>query len=115
MYYLLTGYHPFDGDNDEMSTNIEFNDLRFPEDSWNEISAKAIDLIRMILNKDPQNRPTAKEVGNHIWLNHIDTIPRDPYLSEQVNLGKAVHKIKRFIVKQRLKVNSSLFRKIPKC
>ena len=53
MYYLLTGYHPFDGDNDEMSTNIEFNDLRFPEDSWNEISAKAIDLIRMILNKDP--------------------------------------------------------------
>ena len=31
MYYLLTGYHPFDGDNDEISTTIRFDELRFPE------------------------------------------------------------------------------------
>lgn len=40
------------------------------------VSSKAINLLRLILNKDPDERPSAKDVANHLWLNHIDTIPK---------------------------------------
>jgi len=44
-------------------------------------------------------RPSAKDVASHLWLNHIDSIPRDSFIAEEINLSKAVHKIRRFIVK----------------
>lgn len=52
-----------------------------------------------MLNKDPEKRPSAKEIANHIWLNHIDSIPKDPTLIEEISLIKTVHRIRRFIVK----------------
>jgi serine/threonine protein kinase len=72
----------------------------------NTVSSKAINLLRLILNKDPTQRPSAKDVANHLWLNHIDSIPKDPLMAEEINLLKTVHKIRRYIVKERLKVNS---------
>lgn len=53
MYYLLTGNHPFDGDNDSLIQNIIENKLEFPEEMWNTISSKAIDLVGKMLKKDP--------------------------------------------------------------
>lgn len=71
---------------------------------WNTISSKAINLLQLMLCKDPEMRPSAKDVANHLWLNHIDPIPRDSFIAEEINLSKAVHKIRRFIVKERLRV-----------
>lgn len=45
---------------------------------WNTISSKAINLLKLVLNKNPAQRPSAKDVAQHLWLNHIDSIPRDP-------------------------------------
>lgn len=79
---------------------------------WNTISSKAINLLRSILHKDPERRPSAKDIASHLWLNHIDPIPRDLFELEEVNLSKVAHKIKRHIVKDRLKVDIHLFREI---
>jgi serine/threonine protein kinase len=48
---------------------------------WNFISSKAINLLKTILNKDPDLRPSAKDVACHIWLTHIDPIPRDSFIA----------------------------------
>lgn len=79
---------------------------------WNTISSKAINLLRSILHNDPERRPSAKDIASHLWLNHIDPIPRDLFELEEVNLSKVAHKIKRHIVKDRLKVDIHLFREI---
>jgi serine/threonine protein kinase len=82
MYYLLTGSHPFEGESETLVQNIREQEFEFPEDMFNFISSKAINLLKTILHKDPDLRPTAKEVACHIWLNHIDTIPRDSFIAE---------------------------------
>lgn len=46
---------------------------------FNTISIKAINLLRLLLSKDPDLRPSAKEVASHLWLHHIDSIPRDSF------------------------------------
>jgi|688.fasta_scaffold653103_1 hypothetical protein len=46
----------------------------------NSVSSKALNLLRQILNKDPLLRPSAKDIAGHIWLNHTDSIPKDPLL-----------------------------------
>ncbi len=76
---------------------------------WNTISSKAINLLKLILHKNPAERPSARDVAQHLWLNHIDTIPRDPLQQEEVNLSKAVHKIRRYIIKERLRVRDILY------
>ena len=82
MYELLSGCHPFEGDNDSLGHKIMEQELQFPQEMIKSVSSKAINLLRLILNKDPQQRPSAKDVANHLWLNHIDTIPKDPMLAE---------------------------------
>ncbi len=49
---------------------------------WNTISSKAINLLKSVLNKDPDQRPSAKDVAGHLWLTHIDSIPKDLYTAE---------------------------------
>ena len=60
-------------------------------------------MIRQLLNKDPDDRPNAKDIEGHIWLSYIEPIPRKLSELEEVNLYKTVHKIKRFIYKDKLK------------
>jgi serine/threonine protein kinase len=71
---------------------------------WNTISSKAINLLKLVLNKNPDLRPSAKDVACHLWLNHSDPIPRDSFFAEEINLTKVVHRIRRFIIKERLRV-----------
>ena len=65
-----------------MISKITEQELIFPEEMLNTVSSKAINLLRLVLNKDPSQRPSAKDVANHLWLNHIDSIPKDPMLAE---------------------------------
>ncbi len=40
MYYLLSGTHPFDGDNEDLGKEIINAELTFPDDVWRPISSK---------------------------------------------------------------------------
>ena len=44
----------------------------------NSVSSKALYLLRQILNKNPDDRPSAKDIAAHIWLNHTYSIPKHP-------------------------------------
>ncbi len=44
------------------------DDLDFDKPWWNGISEEAKDFCRMLLQRDPAKRPTAKEALKHPWL-----------------------------------------------
>ena len=50
MYYLLSGTHPFDGDNEDLGKEIINSELTFPDDVWRPISSKGIFLLILILS-----------------------------------------------------------------
>jgi polo-like kinase 1 len=63
MYYLLTGEPPFTGDKNnknEIETKINLCKYDYPQDIV--ISKIAKDLIRQILKKDPNERPTLNQI-----------------------------------------------------
>ena len=77
MYYLLTGELPFTGDKNnknEIETKINLCKYDFPQDII--ISKIAKDLIRQILKKDPNERPTLNQILKHDFFNMERSVPR---------------------------------------
>ena len=71
-YILLSGYPPFNGDDDEEIFNaVENGELLFPSPAWANKSELAKDFIRCLLTRDPKNRFTAKEALNHPWIDYM--------------------------------------------
>lgn len=69
MYVLLVGYLPFYHDNRNRTIElIRKGKVHFDMTDWGEISAEARDLIRKLLNVDPQKRYNAEQVLNHSWF-----------------------------------------------
>uniref|UniRef100_A0ACD6AHL8 Uncharacterized protein n=1 Tax=Avena sativa TaxID=4498 RepID=A0ACD6AHL8_AVESA len=84
LYILLCGVPPFWGDNDEkIAQAILRGVIDFNREPWPRVSANAKDLIRRMLDPDPNTRLTAPQVLEHPWLKNADTAPN-------VSLGEAV-------------------------
>lgn len=66
IYELLTGENPFaiqiDDPIEELITKME---IRFPEN----FPVLAKDVVRRLLQKEPSQRMTLKQLKHHIWLN----------------------------------------------
>ncbi|XP_072431784.1 serine/threonine-protein kinase 17A isoform X2 [Chiloscyllium punctatum] len=68
-YVMLTGISPFLGDNkQETFLNISQLNLSFTEDDFENISKQAIDFIKTLLVKEPEERALAEECLRHPWL-----------------------------------------------
>ena len=87
LYVLLCGYPPFNGSSvQKIHRCILEQDLGFPcksylDAEWRNVSRDAKDLIRLMLRKDPSERPSAQSVLNHPWLVSIhDRSPRNSAL-----------------------------------
>merc|ERR1712070_198177 len=72
LFIILAGYHPFDpeGTNSDrkMQQLILANEWDFDDPAWDEVSEKAKDLIRKMMEPDPQERISAAEVLRHPWV-----------------------------------------------
>jgi serine/threonine protein kinase len=69
LYILLCGFPPFYGDDDdEMYDKIEAGDYSFPSPDWDCISSEAINLIKNLLNLNPDKRYTASEALKDPWI-----------------------------------------------
>lgn len=67
---MMSSQFPFCGDNDdEYYKNVLEQPLEFPDSEWKAISDDAIDLIKGLLDKDPQTRVSPDEAMRHKWLN----------------------------------------------
>lgn len=77
MYNLMIGKSPFPlGDTRENYNNIRRARYRYPRDRVNRISPEAKDLIHLILNTDPELRPSIEEILEHrFFTDPSDGVP----------------------------------------
>ena len=77
MYNLMIGKSPFPlGDTRENYSNIRRARYRYPRDRVNRISPEAKDLIHLILNTDPELRPSIEEILEHrFFTDPSDGVP----------------------------------------
>ena len=69
LFILLCGYPPFGGkSNTIILQNVEKGKFEMKGPKWTNISEEAKDLIKKMLTKDINKRPSAKESLDHVWL-----------------------------------------------
>jgi serine/threonine protein kinase len=68
LYVMLSGTLPFSGTNHEFVQRVAAGWYSFGFDPWNNVSEAAKDLIRRMINVDPQKRFNVVQVLNHEWL-----------------------------------------------
>lgn len=73
LYYLITGYFPFDSQSSSYQGKIAYP---------SNISTELLDLLQILLNQDPQKRPEISEIISHPWINH-DSIMMNPLINRK--------------------------------
>ncbi|VDN31560.1 unnamed protein product, partial [Cylicostephanus goldi] len=53
---------------------------------WTEISDSAKDLVRKLLDVDASKRPTAKQILQHPWITHRNSIPANTIINNVYNV-----------------------------
>jgi calcium-dependent protein kinase len=70
LHTLLIGHPPFLGkDNKEILAKVEIGEYNTQGEKWEKISKEARELLKLMLEKDPEKRISAGEALNHPWLN----------------------------------------------
>ena len=103
LYLILSGYPPFYGQSrNEVMMRIMHKEPKFDAKIWTRISPEAINLIKKMLTKDPEKRPSSEEVMQHDWFknkiynDHSSHLATKTYLanirkfSASTKLGQAI-------------------------
>lgn len=70
LFMILSGYPPFDGDNEaEIIRAVRSAELEFDDTIWQQVSDEAKDLIRHMLERDPIKRYSCSDIFQHPWMN----------------------------------------------
>lgn len=66
LYAMLEGRPPFDGRNDEeIAEKIRLEEPDFSNIRWKNISSDAANMVKLMLSKNPRDRPNVEELKNH--------------------------------------------------
>ena len=104
-YLMLCGDPPFTGEsNTEIFKKIVKADLKFNSYKWKNISDDAKDFVKLCLNKNPGQRPSATEAISHRWFkivisktHNLKNIPQ--YILENIKNFDIEDKFKQMIIK----------------
>ncbi|CAN6372692.1 unnamed protein product [Urochloa humidicola] len=101
LYILLCGSPPFWGETEKATLDAILGDqLDLSSTPWPSISESATDLIRKMLNRDPQKRITAAQALEHPWLKGAaPDRPVDSALLSRMKQFKAMNKLKQLALK----------------
>lgn len=70
LYMMLCGKQPFYEENvAKLVEKITSEEIDFTDQVFDEISKNGLDLLKLLLIKDPEKRPSADDVLKHKWLN----------------------------------------------
>ncbi|KAK7400971.1 hypothetical protein VNO78_12280 [Psophocarpus tetragonolobus] len=97
LYILLCGVPPFWAESEHGIFNaILRGHVDFASDPWPSISPAAKDLVRKMLNSDPKQRLTAREVLNHPWIMEDGEAPDKPLDNAVLNKLKQFRAMNQF-------------------
>ena len=69
LYVLLVGYPPFTGKTtDELLSNVSKGEYKMDGSYWSSISKNAKNLVKSLLDLDPNKRLTAQQALDHPWI-----------------------------------------------
>jgi calcium-dependent protein kinase len=75
LYILLSGLSPFYGQTrKEVLANNKKGNITFPIENWSCINESAINLVKCMLESDPNKRYTAEQCLSHPWLSEITVV-----------------------------------------
>lgn len=104
-YQLLSGYLPFDDVRNPNAPALSIiwrsiltEEPSFRRSAWNNVSEEAKNFVKMLLQKDHERRPTAKEALQHPWLQKEFHVAKSRPLSATV-----VQRIQRYAQKDLFK------------
>ncbi|KAF0688083.1 Aste57867_20244 [Aphanomyces stellatus] len=95
-FILLCGYPPFHDENQKrLFTAIKLGQYKFESPYWDEVSVDAKDFISKMLIVKPDERHTADQLLQHVWLTgeHVSTVP----------LTKAIEELKKYNIRRKFK------------
>ncbi|KJH43003.1 kinase domain protein [Dictyocaulus viviparus] len=79
LYAMLSGQTPFamgpDDPADEILKRVGEGRVTMEGKPWMDISDSAKDLVRKLLDVDTSRRPTAKQILQHPWITHRNSLP----------------------------------------
>ena len=71
-YLMLCGDPPFTGSsNNEIFKKIVKSEVKFNPYKWKNISKSAKDFVKLCLNKNASERPSASKAVDHIWFSNV--------------------------------------------
>ncbi|ORX99509.1 Pkinase-domain-containing protein [Basidiobolus meristosporus CBS 931.73] len=83
LYICLCGFPPFADElgPPSMQAQIKEGIYNFPSPYWDNVSAEAIDLVKRLLQVNPQERLTVDEALEHPWMKIEDRVQEDASIS----------------------------------
>ncbi|PIO59260.1 kinase domain protein, partial [Teladorsagia circumcincta] len=90
LYTMLSGQTPFAmGPNDpadEILKRVGEGRVTMEGKAWEDISDNAKDLVRKLLDVDASRRPAAKQILQHPWITHRNSIPATTIVNNVYNV-----------------------------
>ena len=86
LYILLCGYPPFYGEKDEdIYQQVLKGEYDFPKAEWDQVSVDAKNLIKKMIEKDPQKRVSALQALQDTWFKkHKEKSRENKFLAKNV-------------------------------
>jgi calcium-dependent protein kinase len=97
LYVLLTGLTPFWGETEEAVLDMVLHaDIDYSSPPWGAVSRQAKDIVKRMLNRNPDKRPTPSELLQHRWLcAAASDTPLDPIVVERLRSMAVAIRVKR--------------------
>lgn len=97
LYVILSGYTPFYGANDaELLKSVSRGKFSFAGPEWKDISCEAKRLVKKMLTKNPNKRPSAFEILSDKWLEKATSSLETPNLVTSLENLKNFHAESKF-------------------
>ncbi|CAA7388024.1 unnamed protein product [Spirodela intermedia] len=99
LYILLCGFPPFWAENDQGVARAILRDpVDFEREPWPQVSESAKNLVRQMLDRDPNRRLTAQQVLAHPWLQNMkktSNVPLGDFVRSRLKQFSVMHKFKK--------------------